>query len=112
MEQAAQAVRTIEITRAVRDAQVDDVQVREGQMLGIYDGHVAVAADSAASALLSTLQLAPLDSMEIVTLYYGSETSAEEAATLAAQVRETHPGLDVEVVAGGQPHYPYVVSLE
>ena len=33
-------------------------------------------------------------------------------SAVAARIREAHPGLEVEVVAGGQPHYPYVVSLE
>jgi uncharacterized protein len=112
MEQAAHAVRTIEVTRAVRDAEVDGVQVRAGQMLGIYDGHVAVTADSTDDALLLTLGRAPVDSFEIVTIYYGADATEEAASGLAARVREAHPGLAVEVVLGGQPHYPYVVSLE
>jgi uncharacterized protein len=112
MEQAARAVRTIEVTRAVRDADIDGVQVRSGQTLGIYDGRVIVAADSIQAALLECLRQAPTDSMEIITLYYGTGVSEEEAQALAAQVRAAHDGLDVEVVTGGQPHYPYVVSLE
>ena len=52
------------------------------------------------------------DGLEIVTIYYGAGASADQARAIARQVREAHPGLDVEVVDGGQPHYPYIVSLE
>ena len=112
MEQAAHAVRTIEVTRAVRDAEIDGVQVRTGQMLGIYDGHVAVAADGVEEALLGSLREASVESFEIVTLYHGAGASEDEAQAFAGRIRDAHPGLAVEVVEGGQPHYPYVVSLE
>ena len=53
MEQAAHAVHTIEVTQAVRDAEVDGLSVEAGQFLGIYDGRVVAAAESADEALLS-----------------------------------------------------------
>jgi dihydroxyacetone kinase-like predicted kinase len=112
MEQAAHAVHTVEITQAVRDAEVDGHQVTAGQMLGIYDNHVVAATDTPDAALLAALEQAPLLSMEIVTIYFGKDASEADAKAVAARIRDAHTGLDVEVVAGGQPHYPYVVSLE
>ena len=50
--------------------------------------------------------------MEIVTIYYGSGASEGEAQSIATRIRDQHTGVAVEVVEGGQPHYPYVVSLE
>jgi dihydroxyacetone kinase-like predicted kinase len=112
MEQAAHAVHTIEVARAVREADVDDVHARAGEMLGIYDGRVVEAQKTPDEALLRALQHAPVEAMEIVTIYFGAHASETEAQAIAARIRDAHPGLDVEVVAGGQPHYPYVVSLE
>jgi DAK2 domain fusion protein YloV len=112
MEQAAHAVRTIEVTRAVRDAEVDGVQVLSGQFMGIYDGRVVLSAEAVEDALLGSLREASVESFEIVTLYYGAGATEAETHALAARIRDAHPGLAVEVVAGGQPHYPYVVSLE
>jgi len=112
MEHAASAVHTIEVTRAVRDAEVDQVHVRAGQMLGIFDGQVVAATDSAEEAVLRSLELASVDALEIVTIYFGADGSEAEAQALAGRLREAHQGLDVEVVDGGQPHYPFVVSLE
>jgi dihydroxyacetone kinase-like predicted kinase len=112
MEQAAHAVHTVEVTRAVRDAEIDGLQVKAGDMLGISDGHIVGSTASADEALLRSLAHAPIGSMEIVTIYWGEGASEAEAHAVSARIREAHPGLDVEVVQGGQPHYPYVVSLE
>src|SRR6266851_4802166 len=107
MEQAAHGVHTVEVTRAVRDAEVDGIHVTSGESLGIYDGRVVATATSDEDALLAALQLAPVDGLEIVTIYHGATATAEQAESVAAQIRAAHPGLDVEVVSGGQPHYPY-----
>jgi uncharacterized protein len=112
MEQAAHGVHTIEVTRSVRDAEVDGVQVRSGDWLGIYDGRVVAADATGEDALLAALGFAPVEGLEIVTIYHGSGAALDSVEAVAARIREAHPGLDVEVVEGGQPHYPYVVSLE
>jgi len=112
MEQAAHAVATIEVTQAVRDAEVDGLSVESGQFLGIADGRVVAAAASADEALVAALGSTPVGDMEIVTIYFGNNASLEQTGAVAARIREQHPGLAVEVVEGGQPHYPYVVSLE
>jgi DAK2 domain fusion protein YloV len=112
MEQAAHAVHTVEVTRAVRDAEVDGLAVKSGELMGIYDGRIVVTSTSADEALLGALAHAPVEGLEIVTIYYGAGASQEAARAVAARIREAHPGLDVEVVEGGQPHYPYVASLE
>jgi DAK2 domain fusion protein YloV len=112
MQQAARAVHTIEVTRAVRDADVDGLSVKDGEYLGIANGRVVASATSADEALLTALVSSPIADMEIVTIYFGAGSTAKATDAVAARIREEHPGLAVEVVEGGQPHYPYVVSLE
>jgi len=112
MEQASHGVHTVEVTRSIRDVEVDGVQVKSGDMLGIYDGHIAETSDSADDALMRTLDHASIEGLEIVTIYYGAGTSESAAHAVAGRIRDARPGLEVEVVMGGQPHYPYVVSLE
>jgi uncharacterized protein len=112
MEQAAHAVHTVEVTRSVRDVEVDGIQVKAGDMLGIYDGRIVATSDGADRALVSALEHAQVEGLEIVTIYFGAGASEVDAHAVAAGIRERHPGLAVEVVEGGQPHYPYVASLE
>jgi dihydroxyacetone kinase-like predicted kinase len=112
MQQAAHAVHTVEVTRAVRDAEVDGLGVEAGQLLGIYDGRVITAASTADEALLASVDHARSNELEIVTIYWGAESSEGAAQNVASKIRHAHPGLAVEIVEGGQAHYPYVVSLE
>ncbi len=112
MEQAARAVHTVEVTRSVRDAEIDGVQVHAGDMLGIYDGRIVGVSATADEALLRTFDHGPVDALEIITIYYGADATESDAHGVAARIRAARPGLAVEVVPGGQPHYPYVVSLE
>jgi uncharacterized protein len=112
MEQASRGVHTVEVTRSIRDAEVDGVQVKSGDMLGIYDGHIVATSGSADDALVGALDHGSVEALEIVTIYYGAGTSESEASAVAGRIRDAHPGLEVDVVDGGQPHYPYVVSLE
>jgi dihydroxyacetone kinase-like predicted kinase len=49
---------------------------------------------------------------DVLTLYYGRDVTEQEAHALARRVRERYGGPDVEVISGGQPHYPYIMSIE
>jgi uncharacterized protein len=112
MRRAARSVRTVEVTSAVRDAEVDGISVRSGDWLGIFDGQVVSTSDTPEAAGLEAIERAHLDTLEVVTIYYGADSSEAAARHLAERVRAARPGLEVEVVSGDQPHYPYVVSLE
>ena len=112
MAHAASSVHTIEVTAAVRDAEVDGLAVRTGQLMAIADGRVVAVDASAQEATLQALTPLPVDAAEIITIYYGRDAREAEAQALAQRIRETHAGLDVEIVSGGQPHYPFILSLE
>ena len=112
MEQASHGVHTVEVTRSIRDAEVDGLQVKSGDMLGLYDGRIVATSGSPNEALVATLEHGSVEALEIVTIYFGAGASEADAHAVATRLREAHPGLEVEVVEGGQPHYPYVVSLE
>lgn len=113
MTRAAHTVRTLECTRAVRDAVVGDgLRVGAGEFLALLDGDVVATAPTAEAAVLEALGRAPTASLEIATVYYGQEADEEAANALAAAIRVRASPVEVEVVAGGQPHYPFIVSLE
>ncbi len=112
MKQAAEQIRTIEITRAVRAAKVDGLQVRDGDAIALVDGRLVGTGEGLEAVVFAALADAGVQEAELVTVYYGEGASREEAEALAAQVEERWPGRTVEVVDGGQPHYPYIISLE
>ncbi len=113
MTTALQNVRTLEITTAVRDALVDDKEVRTGQTIGLLDGTLVEAGDDRDQVIDAMLERVDMEEYEIVTIYYGAEMSEEQAEALAEHITERYSHLDtVEVQAGGQPFYDFIISAE
>ncbi|MGA2285923.1 MAG: DAK2 domain-containing protein [Dehalococcoidia bacterium] len=112
MEAARQDVRTIEVTKAIRTTSIDGLRVRIGQAIALVDGKLTVADDSPHAAVLEALRQTVSSETSLVTIYFGAESTREDAEGLAAEIRAMYPSLETEVVSGGQPHYAYIVSLE
>lgn len=112
MTRAAQNIRTIEITKATRSATFDSIEVKEGQFIGLIDDDLAGAGDDRTIVALNMLKQARIEECEIVTIYYGDTVSANEAEELSEAIRRQYPSQEVEVVSGGQPHYPFIISVE
>ena len=112
MTEALDDVVSAEITIATRSVTIDGVDVREGQVIGLLDGKLAVSGDELGEVLFDILRLCDADKMELITLYYGEDFSAFQANQLADSVRERWTDQDVEVVEGGQPYYQLILSVE
>jgi DAK2 domain fusion protein YloV len=112
MEEALPSVRTVEVTRAVRSTTLRGVRVKEGQVIAVVDDELKLAAATPEEAVLRALEGVVSQQTSLITLYYGADTTDEQAAALADGLRENFSGHEVEVVEGGQPHYNYIVSVE
>jgi DAK2 domain fusion protein YloV len=112
MTASMQLIHTAEITTAVRDAAVDGVEVRAGQTIGLLDGDLVTANDRREQVLDELLGRMDLGDREIVTIYYGNTVSRADAAALAEHIQGQFADLEVEVQAGGQPLYDYIISAE
>lgn len=106
------AVRTAEVTLAARATSVHGLRVREGQPIGLIDGELAVAEESVEAAVRACVaRIAADGGCALVTLYAGAGVRRPSADALAAALAAEF-GAEVEVVEGGQPHYPYLVGVE
>lgn len=111
MTEALPLVRTVEVTRAVRSTSIGGVKVEEGQVIAVVDDVLKVAAESTVEAALEALGDLVGESA-LITVYYGAETTSEQADELASRVREKFPTAEVDVHFGGQPHFAYILSVE
>ncbi len=112
MKEAISTVRTGEVTYAVRDTMIDDVTIKQGDYMGIGDkGILGVGSDIDDVTSMMIDKIAD-DSTELISLYYGSDISEEEANALGDKISEKYGRCDVEVQYGGQPIYYYIVSAE
>ena len=112
MDRAIADIATGEITRAVRDAQMDGVVVRAGDIIGLANGKLAVSGADQAQVLHDLLARLGAGEREIITLFSGQDVSSADAEAMAERVRAWFPGQEIEVQRGGQPFYDYVVSAE
>ena len=112
MESEMKSIKSGQVTYAVRDTNMDGKEIKQGNYMGLTDKTILSVAESAQEAA-EELILALLDEdSELLSLYYGAETTAEEAEALADAILEEHDEIDVEVQFGGQPIYSYFISVE
>jgi len=112
MTQALNVVESGEITLATRNVELDGVHVSEGQVIGLHNGTLVVSGDSIETALLELLEHMQAAQHELITLYYGSDLSGTQANQITDQVRKRYTAVEVELHEGGQPHYPFILSVE
>ena len=112
MDIAREAVRTGEVTLAARETRLNGAAVPQGRPIGLIEGELALSAETVADAVLACVarMLAEREA-SLVTLYAGADEDEASASAVAERVRR-QCGVEVEVVIGGQPHYPYVIGVE
>ncbi len=112
MAAALENIQSGEVTFATSDATFNGVHVAQGQPMALLNGQLVGAGQTLHEAALALFEKARADNYELITLYYGSGVSMEQAADLAQTVRARYDSLEVHVVYGGQPLYPYIISIE
>ncbi|NQW24010.1 MAG: DAK2 domain-containing protein [SAR202 cluster bacterium] len=112
MTAALAEVASVEVTRAVRDANINGVSVTEGQFIGLLEGQMVTAAETPEIALRIALDQAGLSAEAIVTIYHGAGTPISDAESVAASLNHDFPGIQVDLIDGGQPNYQYLASVE
>ncbi len=112
MAEAAGRVVWGEVTQAVRATGSDAGRIDEGDWLGLSAGGLEVVAPTMAGAATGLLEKLVGSHHEVVTVVEGEGASAEVTSTLRDWLAQHRPGATVEVHDGGQPHYPYLLSVE
>jgi DAK2 domain fusion protein YloV len=112
MTRALGLVHTGEITRATRSVQLNDVEVKEGAIIGLADGRLCCSGPDERAVLDMLLPHLDAAACGLVTLYYGADVTMTQAAEAADHIRDRCPHVEVEVVEGGQPHYFYILGAE
>ena len=112
MTEAIGAVKTGEVTYAVRDTVIDDYQIRQGDFMGIGDEGILAVGQAVESVTLNMIDRMMEEDLELISIYYGQDTKEEEAEALREKVESRYPSCDVELQYGGQPIYYYIVSVE
>ena len=112
MNEGIKAVKTGQVTYAVRDTRIDDKEIHEGDIMGIGDAGILAVGQSVEETTKEMLADLVDEDTELISLYYGQDVLAEDAERFSAEIEELYPDVDVDVHSGGQPIYYYVLSVE
>lgn len=105
-------VKSGQVTYAVRDTVMNDIDVKEGNYIGIGEGKLLSAGENKEEITLGLIEKLADEDTAIITLFYGEDVTEEEANQFKEQVEEKYEDIDVELYYGGQPLYYYLISVE
>ena len=112
MAEAAEHVKTGTVTYAVRDSEYNGVQIHKGDIIGMHNGKIEYCGNSVHDVVLDMMKAVVTDDAELITVYYGADTTKEDAEQVATEIAEQYPNCDVDCLLGGQPLYYYLISVE
>lgn len=109
---AAKDVQSVEVTKAVRNATIDGVNVNKDDYMAIGSGKVQSTAETAEEAVLKALDALDTDLAEIITLFAGKNVTADRRVALTEELEEIYDECEIVVYEGGQDVYDYYVAVE
>ncbi|MCR4851386.1 MAG: DAK2 domain-containing protein [Lachnospiraceae bacterium] len=112
MECEIKNVSTGQVTYAVRDTVIDEMEIHQGDYMGIGDSGILSVGRNYIDTAFDMIKSIVDEDKEIVSIYYGAEISEEEARSLSDRVQDLFPDIDVDLQYGGQPIYYFIVSAE
>ncbi|MGL5870203.1 DAK2 domain-containing protein, partial [Clostridium chrysemydis] len=112
LNELIEMVKTGSVTYAVRDTEMDGIEILEGNMLGLVEGKIKEVGEDKFEVAKKVLDNMVSDDSELITIFYGADVSEEEANKFVEEVEEAHEDCDVQLYKGDQPLYYFLMSVE
>jgi uncharacterized protein len=112
MTEAIDHVRSLAVARASRDVQIDDLEFRAGEFMGMLDGKPRITGPDVCRLTLDLLETADAGAYELATVFVGRDADKDLIERLEDAIAGKFPDLELEITSGGQPHYDLLISLE
>lgn len=104
-------VKTVELTRAVKDSKVNGMEIKAGNIIGLYNNDIRKIGNDFNEVVLELFKEV-IKEEDLVTIYYGEDVEEKDALNLKSVIEENFDFEEVEIYSGNQPLYPYLISLE
>lgn len=112
MLEALKAVKSGQVTFAVRDTVMNEIDVKEGNIIGIAEGNLLAAGEDVEETTVRLVEDLVDEDTAIITLFYGEDVTESQASDLGNILEAKYEDIDIELYYGGQPLYYYLISVE
>ncbi|MCR4672913.1 MAG: DAK2 domain-containing protein [Lachnospiraceae bacterium] len=112
MTESIDSVKTCEITYAIRDTSIDNIEIHQGNIMAIGDKGLLAVGEDIEETALKAIEAMVDDSSEVVSIYSGKDVEDSKAEEFLNQVVEKYPDMEIDLNNGGQPVYYYIISVE
>ncbi|WP_024620705.1 DAK2 domain-containing protein [Metaclostridioides mangenotii] len=112
MLEALKAVKSGQVTFAVRDTVMNEIDVKEGNIIGIAEGNLLAAGEDVEETTVRLVEDLVDKDTAIITLFYGEDVTESQASDLGNILEAKYEDIDIELYYGGQPLYYYLISVE
>ena len=112
MQSAVSEIESGEITTAVREVEIDGIDVKEGEIISLHNGKLIGSNKTLKEGCITFLETAKANDFELITMFYGQSISQEDAESMAEFIQDEYPDQIIELQYGGQPHYQFILSVE
>ena len=100
------------ITYSIRDAEIDGVNIKKDDYIGICNGAMKVSKANRLEATKELIALTDIANKDIITIIYGKDVDEEELEALQSHIEETYTDCEVDTINGGQNVYSYILAIE
>ncbi len=112
MNEAISEVDTCEITTATRSIEMNGVEVKEGEIIGLYNGKLIATSPNLHDTIFNLFEQSSVQNKERITFYYGKDIEKTIVEGIVEEVKQKYPRHELEIHAGGQPHYQFIIAIE
>jgi len=112
MKDAIKEVKTGEVTFAVRDTNMNGMQIAEKDVIGLIEGKIQTVGKDVSGVVKELVSKLVDENSAILTLYFGADIEEDAAKELVDELNEQYPDLEMEAYSGNQPLYYYLISVE
>ena len=105
-------VKTGQVTYAVRDTSIDGKKIHKDDYMGLADSGLASVGTDKNKVIEELVESMVDESSELISIYYGQDITDDEATAVSEMISSKFDKVDVELQAGGQPVYYYMISVE
>ena len=112
LKEALEMVKTGSVTYAVRDTEMDGIEIKEGNMLGLVESKIKTVGEDYFEVAKEILESMIDEDSELITIFYGKDVDESKMEEFIAELEDKYDDFDLQCYKGDQPLYYFIMSVE